>query len=106
MVFFLINYRYKPSISPIASEFILIYLLNYIKNKGIFWIGHATHILQDSFSKAHTLRRAPSFKEIDDICTYGMEFESICFHKNYEDLMHGDRVWNTEKIAIQKLAKE
>ena len=66
------------------------------KEEGLFWIGHASHIIQDSFSRAHSLRSPPSFKEIEDICTYGKRFESICFHKNYEDIIHGDRIWKVD----------
>jgi hypothetical protein len=66
------------------------------REKGLFWLGHATHILQDSFSKAHTLRGGPFFKKILDICTYGEKFNSICFHEKYKDLYRNDRVWKKE----------
>jgi hypothetical protein len=66
------------------------------REEGLFWLGHAIHILQDSFSKAHTLRGGPFFKKILDICTYGEKFNSICFHKKYKDIFDGDRIWKKE----------
>lgn len=49
--------------------------------RGLFWTGHATHTLQDSFAGAHVQREAfDGRRRILDFCTYGKEFPGICHH--------------------------
>lgn len=68
-----------------------------------YWLGHVLHIVQDSFSKAHTVR-SPDFKTILNICTFGEGSASdACKHPeplSFEGehpitgaLLHDDRVW-------------
>jgi hypothetical protein len=76
---------------------------------ALFLIGHASHIIQDSFSHAHVKREsaAGAFK-IKDICYYGVEKkqellvygkESLaCFHptietSSFEEAILGDSIW-------------
>lgn len=57
----------------------------------LFWLGHASHIVQDSFSQAHSKREGRDYKTITDYCTYGKEFEGICFHGDGDE----DRIWKS-----------
>lgn len=76
---------------------------------SLFLIGHAAHVIQDSFSHAHVLREnvAGKFK-IKDICYYGddkrQELKIIrkefmaCFHptiisNSVEEAILGDSIW-------------
>ncbi len=68
-----------------------------------YWLGHTLHIVQDSFSKAHTVR-SPDFKSILNICTFGEKTSAAaCQHPeplSFEGehpvtgaLFDDDRVW-------------
>lgn len=59
---------------------------------GRYWLGHATHTIQDSFSPVHTKRSGPGRKEIKEICVYGIEASGICKHADID--LH-DRVWKS-----------
>ncbi|MBF0297743.1 MAG: hypothetical protein HQK51_03435 [Oligoflexia bacterium] len=60
-------------------------------NSFNFWLGHACHIIQDSFSPAHARREGPDNKYIVDICSYGKKVPGACFHEKVE--VDDDRVW-------------
>ncbi|MFW7378462.1 MAG: hypothetical protein ACOH5I_06635 [Oligoflexus sp.] len=60
------------------------------REEGLYWLGHVTHIIQDSFSPAHTERLGPGRTDIQNFCTYGSKLPNVCFHKAV-DLR--DRVW-------------
>lgn len=57
---------------------------------GRYWLGHATHVIQDSFSVAHAQRDENDPKHIKDICVYGFKVDNVCQHASV-DL--DDRVW-------------
>jgi hypothetical protein len=57
-----------------------------------YWIGHATHILQDSFATPHTLRMGAYLRTLVDVCTYDRELPGVCYHST---VATGDRVWET-----------
>jgi len=59
------------------------------RDEALFWIGHATHMVQDSFSKAHTIRTGDDLRQITQFCTYGKSFDGVCSHG---DGTH-DRIW-------------
>lgn len=59
-------------------------------HEGNFWIGHALHIIQDSFSMAHTKRDGHHKKEIVDICTYRHDLPGVCYHPPVSE---DDRIW-------------
>ncbi|HYX32129.1 MAG TPA: hypothetical protein VE954_03380 [Oligoflexus sp.] len=65
------------------------------RESGLYWVGHATHVIQDSFSAAHTDRRStelqPEGRAIYEFCTYGTRFHGICYHDT-ADLR--DRIWH------------
>ena len=76
--------------------------------KSLFLLGHATHIIQDSFSPAHAIRGAKEQNnDIQDVCYYpdgaGPETsaEEICFHKAVDPR---DRIW-LEKWDADELAR-
>jgi len=78
-------------------------------NQALFLIGHAAHIIQDSFSHAHVKRDNLLNKfNIKDICYYGDEKKSdlyvlgkehmACFHptlqsSSFEEAVLGDSIW-------------
>ncbi|MFK8137310.1 MAG: hypothetical protein AB8E15_03025 [Bdellovibrionales bacterium] len=41
-----------------------------IQRKSLFLMGHATHVLQDSFSPAHSIRSTKGNFDIQDVCYY------------------------------------
>ncbi|MBC7661156.1 MAG: hypothetical protein H7249_15770 [Chitinophagaceae bacterium] len=61
------------------------------KDEGLYWIGHATHIIQDAFSSAHETRTGENGIIILDYCTYGHRRENACFHR---DIDGRDRIWD------------
>ncbi len=62
------------------------------RDSGLYWLGHATHIIQDSFSPAHTPRTGEGRRVITDLCVYGLEWPGICKHETV-DLR--DHVWRS-----------
>lgn len=57
---------------------------------GQHWLGHATHIIQDSFSPAHVVRDG---KQLLDHCTYGARSEGVCYHEESDER---DRIWKQD----------
>ena len=57
-----------------------------------YWIGHATHILQDSFASPHTQRSGTGLRTLIDLCSYGREVPGVCYHSS---VALGDRIWIT-----------
>jgi hypothetical protein len=57
---------------------------------GLYWMGHATHTIQDSFAPPHTDRSGTLLRKLDAVCSYGRQVSGVCFHASF-DL--GDRVW-------------
>lgn len=57
------------------------------------YFGAATHIIQDSFSKAHSVRLGG---EVLDVCTFGEEYSGVCYHSMLdaasEDMIYKSRV--------------
>ncbi len=78
-------------------------------SQALFLIGHASHIIQDSFSHAHVKREfMPGKFNIKDVCYYGDEKRSdllvlgkdhiACFHptiqsSSFEEAVLGDSIW-------------
>jgi hypothetical protein len=58
------------------------------RNEGLYWIGHATHVIQDSFSAAHVNRDQ---RRIIEFCSYGKEFPGTCYHLSVDAR---DYVWH------------
>jgi hypothetical protein len=58
------------------------------RNEGLYWIGHATHVIQDSFSAAHVKREG---RRIVEFCSYGKEFAGTCYHLSVDAR---DYVWH------------
>ena len=68
--------------------------------KALFLLGHATHVIQDSFSPAHTVRASKEQNnDLKDVCYYPVgsgpttPSSPICFHKTVDDR---DRIWLTK----------
>jgi len=59
---------------------------------GRYWLGHATHTIQDSFSYSHAHRDRNNQFNFSDICVYGIDFPGICKH---QDIDGHDRIWLT-----------
>jgi MYXO-CTERM domain-containing protein len=60
------------------------------ESEAYYWIGHATHILQDSFASPHTLRMGTGLRTLVDVCTYDREIPGVCYHST---VALGDRIW-------------
>lgn len=68
------------------------------RNQFLFLIGHATHMIQDSFSPAHTIRQSrEDNNNVVDICYYpdsgappAVPETQICFHKSVDNR---DFIW-------------
>ncbi|MBM4251692.1 MAG: hypothetical protein FJ146_06955 [Deltaproteobacteria bacterium] len=60
-----------------------------------YWIGHALHILQDSYSPAHVTRVGPEGHSILAFCTYGVKLKDICYHHEVDAR---DRVWRGDSL--------
>jgi hypothetical protein len=58
---------------------------------GLYFAGHAVHIIQDSFSPSHAVREDVRSQILRDICTYGKRFAGVCYHKKVA--IGDDRVW-------------
>ncbi len=81
----------RSSILQAARQAILSYQGGDVED-GRYWLGHATHTIQDSFSPVHTLRSGDRRKVIENICVYGMKSSTICEHATID--LH-DRVWKS-----------
>jgi hypothetical protein len=62
------------------------------RNGAEYWIGHATHIIQDSFSAAHATRSGTLLRTLGDVCTYARQVKNVCYHQTIDTR---DRVWKT-----------
>ena len=58
---------------------------------ALYWLGHATHILQDSFATPHAVREGTLLRHLLDVCSYRREVAGVCYHSMVE--LSGDRVW-------------
>ncbi len=65
--------------------------------RGMYYLGHALHMIQDSFSPAHTQREGNDLKSLTDICAYDRPQSEACVH---QELDPRDRVWKAT-IACQ-----
>jgi len=57
-----------------------------------YWVGHAVHTIQDSFSAAHTSRGGTLLRTLDDVCSYGRQVNGVCYHQIVDTR---DRIWNS-----------
>lgn len=84
------------------------------KEESSFLVGHATHVIQDSFSPAHARRGdVRSNFALQDVCYYGKKrqralraqglADSICYHNTVDIL--GDGIWNNS-AAEAELARQ
>lgn len=73
------------------------------RNRSLGLIGHATHIIQDAFSKAHVVR--DNNKDLTDICTYGSKYKraNICYHST---LLHGHEAGGGSVLSEDRIWKE
>lgn len=60
------------------------------QKRGLFYLGHALHTIQDSFSSAHTQRSGDDLKVLSDICSYQRPESQSCHHKEVDER---DRIW-------------
>lgn len=74
--------------------------------EGHYWLGHILHIIQDSFSEAHT-RRGTDLRAILDVCTYGVDKRAagICMHphpvgsndeERFGATLEKERIWRSD----------
>ncbi len=81
------------------------------KTKSLFLIGHATHTIQDSFSRAHTQRDgADNNYNLRNVCFYGVEMQKkmdftrmgpkdLCYHSSPDSR---DAIWNSSPDQYKK----
>lgn len=85
------------------------------RENALFLFGHATHIIQDSFSPAHTRREeGASGYALKDVCYYGSEQQarlqgrgiasSACYHETVD--LVGDGIWVRTDEQLAKTRKE
>jgi hypothetical protein len=62
--------------------------------RALFFLGHATHTIQDSYSKAHT-RRTSDFRLFLDICTWAVSVDGVCQHQDWlgTEFDPNDYIW-------------
>ena len=77
------------------------------KSDYFFLVGHGLHIIQDSFSTAHTQRQDSGNYNLIDMCYYGdrLDNEKACYHKDPDNR---DHIWLTQDLtdAISLTRKE
>ena len=68
------------------------------KSEYFFLVGHGLHIIQDSFSTAHTQRQDSGNYNLVDVCYYGdrVDNEKACYHK---DADNRDDIWLTKDLT-------
>lgn len=84
--------------------------------EALFLIGHATHTIQDSFSKAHTIREESNNYDLKNICFFGVEMEKridtvwekdplkqVCYHQAPDSR---DAIWNYKSKQAQLTSRE
>lgn len=62
------------------------------RDQASYWLGHATHMVQDSFSAAHASRTGTLLRTITDVCSYGRKVNGVCYHALLDTR---DRVWRS-----------
>lgn len=108
----------RKNIKRVTTE-ALSFWQNGDKTRALFLIGHATHMIQDSFSPAHTIRADESHNsDVMNICYFGSGMYDamragkvseavLCFHQK-PDVR--DSIWNTDpqkyRDALKNWAKE
>ena len=86
-------------------------------DNSLFLLGHASHIIQDSFSHAHTKRQsAAGHFELNDVCYYGVDKRNdlivyskenmACFHpmietNSIEEAVLGDSIWIRSQAQLR-----
>ena len=86
-------------------------------DNALFLLGHAAHIIQDSFSHAHTKRQSAAGQfQIQDVCYYGVEKRNellvynkenmACFHptietNSIEEAVLGDSIWIRSQAQLR-----
>ena len=82
------------------------------REKALFLLGHATHVIQDSFSPAHTVRASKEENnDLKDVCYYPVgagpttPSSPICFHQTVDAR---DRIWLTagDPAEVERNRKE
>lgn len=63
---------------------------------GMYWAGHALHIIQDTYSPAHVSRIGFEGRQIIDFCSYSIRQNGTCFHDKVDQR---DRVWRTDSLS-------
>ena len=58
-----------------------------------YWLGHALHIVQDSFAKSHARRTGTNLRTLTDVCTYGRIVWGACYHLTYDPT---DLIWRRD----------
>jgi hypothetical protein len=85
--------------------------------KALFLIGHATHILQDSFSEAHGKRASrKSNNDVTEMCYFGFDTDIIKHPVDHETRLNSchhsvdeiirDGLWLKDSKGIQRVKKE
>lgn len=63
---------------------------------GMYWAGHALHIIQDTYSPAHVTRIGFEGRQIVDFCSYSIRQNGTCFHDKVDQR---DRIWRTDSLS-------
>jgi hypothetical protein len=62
------------------------------REQAAYWLGHATHTIQDSFARAHTMRDGGW--RLQNVCSWELRYTppGVCDHGSIRD---GDKAWNS-----------
>lgn len=63
--------------------------------EAAYLAGHATHTIQDSFSRAHARREGQGLTRLSEVCSYGRRSDGVCYHPVID--LEGDSVWEPKQ---------
>lgn len=65
-----------------------------------YFLGHATHIIQDSFSTGHAKRSTSHLRRIDDVCEFSIIAPKTGLACHHDIISSGDMpIWTAETLA-------
>jgi len=86
----------------VATEQAMLSYQNGDMNRFFYWIGHASHNVEDSFSPAHARRSGSQYKTLTDVCIYDMTVPGVCTHAKIDT---GDLIWSTSWACVFTTAR-
>lgn len=74
-------HQVQNTITTVTIEAVNTFKSNRQDTNALLLTGHATHMIQDSFSAAHTKRTGEAGINLEDHCSYGPEVPGVCHHE-------------------------